>query len=377
MKYFILITYFFTAATQAGFLPNSFRANFEQRIVSTISGQEKISSGSIDYAYPGQIRIEYIIPIKSTFVSNRKKSWYYTPPFDVKEKGDVIIQPSNVLHFTKIFDYLKNGLEKNEVYSVTKEKNEYALIFNSKLKEELSIESLRLEFSDANNKLSDLKHITLVYKDNKKVKLAFSNLLENVKFEKDLFDFKIPENTKVVLSKEKETLPETPKDSGLAYFSDSSFWFDIPSDWQPDHSKGKEIGVPLVLYPKGTTWDSAPSIMYINSASKKDGLTFDQVIASDIKKFHARSSHFSVRSSTPLKTKDGKTAIIKEMATGLKQQPYESIAYIDEKKSVSMMILSSMNEKELERTRSVFKKMVESYSFFTNKVQRPIKDSKK
>lgn len=376
MKLFILIACFFIVNTQAGFLPNSFRANYEQRILSTISGKEKISSGSIDYAFPGKIRIEYISPVKMTFVSNGKKSWYYTPPFDVKEKGEVTIQSSNVLHFTKIFDYLKHGLDKNEVYSVSKEKNEYVLTFNAKAKKDLSIENLRLEFSDVNNKFSDLKQIILVHNDNKNVKLIFSNLLENVKFEKDLFDFIIPENTKVVLSKEKEVLPKAHADSGLAYFSESSFWFDIPSDWQPDHSKGKEIGVPLVLYPKGTTWDSAPSIMYINSISKKDGLTFEKAIASDIKKFQARSSHFSVRSSTPLKTKDGKTAIIKEMETGQKQQPFESIAYIDEMKSVSMMILSSMNEKEFQRTRSIFKKMVESYSFLANKVQLPKKHTK-
>lgn len=201
MNFFIFFALLISVGAQAGFLPNSFRANFEQRFISTITGKEKISSGSIDYAYPGQIRFEIVLPEKTTFVSNGKKSWYYTAPFDPKEKGEVIVQPSNKLLITKFFDYLKNGLEDNDIYKVTKEKNEYILAFNPKAQKELSIEKARLEVNDkltSMNKLSDLKQITLLYKDNKKVKLTFSNLLENVKFEQNYFDYKIPENTKEV-----------------------------------------------------------------------------------------------------------------------------------------------------------------------------------
>lgn len=203
-KYFSLLFFFliFSAETFAGFLPNSFRANFEQRFISTITGKEKISSGSIDYAFPSQIRFEIVLPEKTTFVSNGKKSWYYTAPFDPKEKGEVIIQSSNKLLITKFFDYLKNGLESNDIYAVAKDKNEYVLTFNAKAQKELSIEKARLEVNDkltTMNKLSDLKQITLLYKDNKKVKLTFSNLLENVKFELNYFDYKIPENTKEVI----------------------------------------------------------------------------------------------------------------------------------------------------------------------------------
>lgn len=198
---FSLFLILFSVESFAGFLPNSFRANFEQRFISTITGKEKISIGSIDYAYPGQIRFEIITPEKTTFVSNGKKSWYYTAPFDPKEKGEVIIQPSNKLLITKFFDYLKNGLDSNDTYTVVKEKNEYILSFNAKAQKELSIEKARLEVNDkltTMNKLSELKQITLIYKDNKKVKLTFSNLLENVKFEQNYFDYKIPENTKEV-----------------------------------------------------------------------------------------------------------------------------------------------------------------------------------
>lgn len=202
MKNIFSFSFFFiSVVAHAGFLPNSFRANFEQRFISTITGKEKISSGSIDYAYPGQIRFEVVLPEKTTFVSNGKKSWYYTAPFDPKEKGEVIIQPSNKLLITKFFDYLKNGLESNDTYTVVKEKNEYVLTFKAPAQKELSIEKARLEMNDkvtTMTKLSELKQITLLYKDNKKVKLTFSNLLENVKFEQNYFDYKIPENTKEV-----------------------------------------------------------------------------------------------------------------------------------------------------------------------------------
>ncbi|MFZ4712696.1 MAG: LolA family protein [Bacteriovoracaceae bacterium] len=197
-KLFFLLVFFFSSSW-AAFLPSSFRANFEQSFKSTITGKEKKSSGSIDYLFPGKIRFEITNPDNTIFVSNGSKAWYYTAPFDPKEKGEVIVQPANKLLITKFFDYLKKGLESNEAYSVKKEKDFFVLTFSEKAQKELSIMKAHLDHQNKDlTKISELKSLVIFYKDGKEVKLSLNGLIENVKFEKSYFEFKVPENTKVV-----------------------------------------------------------------------------------------------------------------------------------------------------------------------------------
>ena len=202
-KLIILISLMiFNTSWAASFLPSSFRANFEQSFKSTITGKEKKSSGAIDYFYPGKIRFEITVPENTIFVSNGIKSWYYTAPFDPKEKGEVVVQSADKLLITKFFDYLKSGLETNEAYTVTKEKDYYLIAFNDKAQKELGIVKAHLDHQGKNvTKLVELKNLIIFYKDKKEVKLSLSSLIENVKFEKNYFEFKVPENTKVVEQK--------------------------------------------------------------------------------------------------------------------------------------------------------------------------------
>lgn len=184
---------------RAEFLPQSFRTNFEQKYKSIISGKEKISLGAMDYSYPGKIRFEITNPEQTIFVSDAKTSWYYTAPFDPKEKGEVIIQDSNKLLITKFFDTLKKGLITNTSYTVEKNDKGYVLQFSEKVSKELNIFKAQLisEVKDL-KKLSEIKEIILFYKDKKEVKLTFSSFIENVKFDSSYFNFKIPQNTKEI-----------------------------------------------------------------------------------------------------------------------------------------------------------------------------------
>jgi outer membrane lipoprotein carrier protein len=199
MKILLITLFLLTSQSWAGFLPSSFRANFEQSFKSTISGKDKKSLGSIDYSYPGKIRFEMTEPENTIFVSNGSKAWYYTAPFDVKEKGEVIVQPANKLLITKFFDYLNKGLDTNETYTVKKEKDFYVITFREKAQKELSILKAHLDYDNkVITKLADLKSLVIFYKDGKEVRLTLSSFMENVKYEKSYFDFKIPDNTKVV-----------------------------------------------------------------------------------------------------------------------------------------------------------------------------------
>lgn len=182
-------------------MPNSFSAKFVQKVVSEISGKEIQSQGSIDYLYPGRIRFEVKEGGASLFVSNKKMSWYYTPPFIDGEKGQVQIQSSDNLFLSKFFDSLKNGLKNNELYSVNKKKNQIEIIFNKNISQSVGLKKATFpEVKDTSKvkTLDELKVMILTKNDNKKVTLEFSDFKKDVSFHDSFFIFTPDKNTSVI-----------------------------------------------------------------------------------------------------------------------------------------------------------------------------------
>jgi putative intracellular protease/amidase len=58
-----------------------------------------------------------------------------------------------------------------------------------------------------------------------------------------------------------ETFP-----GGIVYGPKAAFKIDAPAGWVLDNRAGAEQGLPCVLYPKGSTWADAYTIMYAKIA---------------------------------------------------------------------------------------------------------------
>jgi outer membrane lipoprotein-sorting protein len=180
------------------FVPNAFELTFTQSFKSSL-GKIKKSKGKIDYLFPSHFRFKEFKG-NTEFVSNPKKSWYYSPPFAKGEKGEVQVNTSHKLMISELFDKLKKGLKNNDSYSVKKSKNYYQIRFNKKVASELKIKSLNL-FYDTKRKLisiEQLKSMDIFYVDDKKVSIAFEKLNPSVKFSNKHFVFNIPPNTNIV-----------------------------------------------------------------------------------------------------------------------------------------------------------------------------------
>lgn len=179
------------------FIPNKFSATFQQVYKSALTGKEKRSQGSIDYSYPGSIKLETEKPEKLIYVSNNESTWYYTPPFIPGESGQVSIQQSSRDVLTKFLDLLRKGLKSNKYYSVKKNKTEYVISFKKNAQKDLGIKSATLIFSQKSSTFVNLKKIKMIQVDKKVKTLELSKIDRSPKFSKDYFDFKIPKNTKV------------------------------------------------------------------------------------------------------------------------------------------------------------------------------------
>lgn len=54
---------------------------------------------------------------------------------------------------------------------------------------------------------------------------------------------------------------------GIVYGPKAAFKIDAPEGWVLDNEAGQEQGLPCVLYPKGSSWQEAKTIMYARIAS--------------------------------------------------------------------------------------------------------------
>jgi outer membrane lipoprotein carrier protein len=65
-------------------------ADFRQKDEVKMTGATKQSSGVLMIRHPNQFRWETLKPDKNLLVSDGRKFWFYTPPFEAGERGQVI-----------------------------------------------------------------------------------------------------------------------------------------------------------------------------------------------------------------------------------------------------------------------------------------------
>jgi len=77
---------------------------------------------------------------------------------------------------------------------------------------------------------------------------------------------------------------------GIVYGPRAAFKIDAPPGWVLDNSAGVEQGLPCVLYPKGSTWADANTIMYAKIAGTdyEDVGKFVAMAISQMEKVHGK-----------------------------------------------------------------------------------------
>jgi outer membrane lipoprotein carrier protein len=70
-------------------------ANFTQLDEIKLTGSTKNASGVLMIRHPNQFRWETLKPDKNLLVTNGQKFWFYTPPFEAGERGQVIEKRTN------------------------------------------------------------------------------------------------------------------------------------------------------------------------------------------------------------------------------------------------------------------------------------------
>jgi outer membrane lipoprotein-sorting protein len=188
-------------ATEGLVIPHKFEANFNQVFKKLSDGKESKSSGKISYFYPGKVRVDVLEPAfqKLTFVSNGKQSWYYTPPFDAEEKGEVVIRPSKKLPIVSLLDLLVSEKEFAKKFEVKKSSGtEIVLNVKPDSIKKIGLKTVRLHGDKVIKRLEDLTSIDVVYEDDREIVIKFVAVTERKDFPESTFNFVVPPRTNVL-----------------------------------------------------------------------------------------------------------------------------------------------------------------------------------
>lgn len=147
---------------------------------------------------------------------------------------------------------------------------------------------------------------------------------------------------------------------GIVYGPKAAFKIDAPKGWVLDNSAGVDQGLPCVLYPKGSSWQDARTIMYAKIAST-EFTDVAQFVARSIKEM--QEVHGLPREKVASgKTGDGKPYFVNEYRATKSYSQWEQAAYIQLPGAVAYIILSSRDEASFRKDAPALLEVLKSFA---------------
>jgi hypothetical protein len=142
-----------------------------------------------------------------------------------------------------------------------------------------------------------------------------------------------------------------------------SFFLSAPAGWVLDKSMASDAEADAVLYPQGTTYQNAPSVLYVSVADKGDGFKdLNDLIRQD--QSSARQQNPSLRlQNGPFLRTHLKKSVPLFLYLGYKDGSGEAVAYVEEADAVVVFTLTSSSEQILHEDLPALQAAVDSYEF--------------
>jgi hypothetical protein len=152
------------------------------------------------------------------------------------------------------------------------------------------------------------------------------------------------------------------QNAAIIYSDHGGFMISVPKGWVLDRATGQKMGTCCVLYPEGSSWGQADSVIYPNIAEKQAGQTLQQLMASDLDGFRQRFPQMNVAEARDLPAGDSQQAKVR-FFYGVNQGSYELVAYVDEPQVVALLVLSSRSKEALGEALPAFREVLKSYVY--------------
>lgn len=168
-------------------------AKFNQTVKSATLRKAKDSTGRIYIKRPNLFRWETLEPDPSILTTNGIRFWYYTPPFQDGEKGQVTIKPAKDVPSRLAVDLLSGQIDLSEMFKPTRLSDGHYRL--KPLKNAGDIKEIEV-FIESQTKL--VYKIRLLTKSGNDTLIVLENIELDPQLDESLFSFQTPKNTEVI-----------------------------------------------------------------------------------------------------------------------------------------------------------------------------------
>lgn len=169
-------------------------ADFTQHDEVKLTGAKKNSAGVLMIRHPDQFRWETLKPDKNLLVSDGRKFWFYTPPFEAGERGQVIERKTTEVQSELANAILAGAFSKVKGVAITKvSATKFRLV--PEVGVAGSVKSAELEIDPAKNVIQKL---SLEHAGGNKTEISLGNVRLAGKMSDSFFSFVTPPATDVI-----------------------------------------------------------------------------------------------------------------------------------------------------------------------------------
>jgi len=146
---------------------------------------------------------------------------------------------------------------------------------------------------------------------------------------------------------------------GIVHGPKAAFVIAAPQGWLLDNQSGNSLGLPCVLYPKGSSWDDQKVFMYAKIASPEhpNAEEFASWAISGMQKQPQGLHHKRIEES---KTTEGHPFFINEYRRERDYERVESAAYVQLPEAVAYIVLTAESKEIFDQHRDALEQTIQS-----------------
>ena len=173
----------------------SLEAHFSQENQnSTLSQRKKTSSGTLAIRFPSKLRWDTQKPEPQLLVSDGKTFWYYTPPFDQNEPGQLIERPASRVQSKLAHDLLSGSFSSLQSARITQETPTRFLIIPKPGK----AGSVKEALIEINPKALFIEKVILFHTGGHRSEISLTEIELGKNLPESLFHFNAPQKTELI-----------------------------------------------------------------------------------------------------------------------------------------------------------------------------------
>lgn len=142
------------------------------------------------------------------------------------------------------------------------------------------------------------------------------------------------------------------------------FSVETPPNWEVDSESAKVHGIDAVSFPVGSSW-RGPVTIYPRVWQKGEDLSLAQVMDEDLRQYTQSNPSIQVADAAPIGISISATAKVRYFSSS-KPALHEAVAYVDQNRTVILLVLRTASEAEFKEVLPTFESFVRSYRPLTH-----------